>query len=290
MANLKEVKNRIASVTSTQQITKAMKMVSASKLRKAQQRAWDLRPYADGLRAIAANLLHAEADVEQAHKLLAVSPHPEAPMLFVPIASDKGLCGTFNSSVIKNTQQRINQFSGSAQLLPLGRRVYDHFQRVHDSLISDYYNIFCDFRYAKVEEIGKYCMQAYLKGDISGAVLVYNKSKNVATQHLCACNLLPFAFHAPADNTAVADYIYEPSQAKILEHLLPLLVHVQLYQALSESNAAEHGARMTAMGKASENADQLLKDLRLSYNRTRQTVITREILEIVGGANALTDH
>ena len=286
MPNLKEVKTRIASVSSTQQITRAMKMVSAAKLRKAQARLWQLRPYDSSLQAIVAGLLH-RTDSE--HPLLASSSGSETSLLIVPVASDRGLCGVFNSSIIKATLQQISQHP-EAHVLPLGRRIYDYFRSRHKVLISDFYEIFQDFRYVKVCEIAQYLMRRYLQGHASRILLIYNEAKNVTTQVLRIRAFLPLEVEeVPTQVSSSTDYIYEPSESKVLDTLLPLRLQTLLYRVLAESSTAEHGARMTAMDKASENADQLLKELRISYNRTRQSLITREILEIIGGANALKD-
>lgn len=288
MPSLKEVKGRIASVSSTQQITKAMKMVSAAKLRKAQQRAWQLRPYATALQAILRGLLQ---DCDTEHALLGAAPNPQAPLLLVPIASDKGLCGAFNSHIIKATEEQMAKHAAETHLLPIGRRVYEYFQRRRKPLRSDYYQIFQDFHYDQIREVAQYLIQQYLEGQTSRILLIYNEAKHVAAQHLCIRTFLPF--HLPEETTKTEkralNYIYEPSESKIIESTLPLFLQTSLYQALAESYAAEHGARMTAMDKASENAEELLKELRLSYNSTRQAVITREILEIVSGADALKD-
>ena len=287
MPNLKEVKNRISSVGSIQQITRAMKMVAAAKLRKAQQRAWRLRPYVASLADIVSGLLQTPGAETP---LLSAPPKPEAPTLLIPIAADKGLCGGFNSIIMKATLAQIQAHAPKVHLLPLGRRAYGFSQKTKKTLTTDYYQIFQALQYAKAQKIGQHIVQQYLQGHASRVILIYNEEKNVATQVLRTRTILPIALAPPTRaKTAPTEYIYEPSQAKILDTLLPLLLYTQLYQALVESNAAEHGARMTAMGKASENADQLLKELRLSYNRTRQAVITREILEIVGGAEALKE-
>ena len=292
MSSLKEVKTRITSVESTQQITKAMKMVSAAKLRKAQARVWQLRPYDNSLQAIVAGLLQ-RTDSE--NPLLTTSLNPKAPPLIIPISSDRGLCGTFNSSITKATLQQVVTLQQIAKqsevcLLPLGKRVYAYFRSRHKPLISNFYEIFHNFHYTKVCEIAQYLIQQYLEGRASRILLIYNEAKNIATQLLRVRTFLPFEKEEmPTQTTSSANYIYEPSESEVLDTLLPLCLQTKLYRVLAESNAAEHGARMTAMGKASENADQLLKELRVSYNRTRQAVITGEILEIMGGANALKD-
>ena len=287
MPNLKEVKNRITSVGSTQQITKAMKMVSASKLRQAQARAWQLRPYLEGMEDIFRGLLQV---CETENPLMGRAPNPAAPLLLVPISSDKGLCGSFNSNVIKATLEEISKHQGQTQLLPLGRRSYEYFYRLKTPMTATYYQVFHSFHYHQVQEIAQHLIAKYLEGRASRVLLIYNRSKNVATQLLCTDTFLPLHVRKADEPLQVPrDYIYEPSQEDVLSTLIPLFLHTRLYSVLSESSAAEHAARMTAMDKASENADQLLKELRLTYNRTRQAMITREILEIVSGASALQE-
>ena len=293
MPSLKEVKNRIASVSSTQQITKAMKMVSAAKLRKAQTRALHLRTYTQHLQSIIQRLTEQITPTEDFSLLLA-SKSSQAPLLIVPIASDKGLCGSFNSNVLKAMTKQAMRHTGempasSVQYLPLSVRAHEYCTRRKMSCISDYKDIFHHLSYEKAHAIATHITSLYKSGSISKALLVYNESRNVATQLLQVQTFLPLTFPKEETQAAGIDYIYEPNMRSILADLIPLYMCTMLYHTLCESHAAEHEARMTAMDKASENAEGLLKELRLSYNRTRQAVITREILEIVGGAEALKD-
>ena len=293
MSSLKEVKNRIASVSSTQQITKAMKMVSAAKLRKAQTRALHLRTYTKHLQSILSRLAAHQADPDENTSLLLPAQNPKAPLLIIPIASDKGLCGSFNSNVLKAMAQQVllhKRETSETQYLPLSIRAYEYCARRNMSCIADYKDIFHHLTYEKVQDIASRITLLYQTGKISQALIIYNESKNAATQILHAQTFLPLTFPKEEKPGARIDYIYEPDIRSILSDLIPLYVRTMLYHALCESNAAEHEARMTAMDKASENAETLLKELRLSYNRTRQSVITREILEIVGGAEALKNN
>jgi F-type H+-transporting ATPase subunit gamma len=287
MANLKEVKQRITSVVSTQQITKAMKMVAASKLRKAQDKITQLRPYSQKLTQILNNVSAASkgaADIIYAEK------REVNKVLIVPITSDKGLCGAFNSNVIKACNASIlGEFSGKEiAILPLGKKAYESFKKRDFPLISDFYQIFGELSFENVRAIAEYVMNAFLDGEYDQVTLVYNEFKNVANQSVQTEQFLPMSdADANEEKSVETDYILEPSRAYIIEELVPTSLKIQFYKAVLESNASEHGARMTAMDKATENAGDLLKELRLVYNRSRQAAITNEILEIVAGAEAL---
>jgi F-type H+-transporting ATPase subunit gamma len=287
MANLKEVKQRITSVVSTQQITKAMKMVAASKLRKAQDKITQLRPYSQKLTQILNNVSAASkgaADIIYAEK------REVNKVLIVPITSDKGLCGAFNSNVIKACNASIlGEFSGKEiAILPLGKKAYESFKKRDFPLISDFYQIFGELSFENVRAIAEYVMNAFLDGEYDQVTLVYNEFKNVANQSVQTEQFLPMSdADADEEKSVETDYILEPSRAYIIEELVPTSLKIQFYKAVLESNASEHGARMTAMDKATENAGDLLKELRLVYNRSRQAAITNEILEIVAGAEAL---
>ncbi|WP_026955103.1 ATP synthase F1 subunit gamma [Algoriphagus vanfongensis] len=288
MANLKEVKERINSVVSTQQITKAMKMVSAAKLRRAQDKIVQMRPYSQKLTNILNNV---SAASEGAADIVFAEKRDVKKVLIVPVTSDKGLCGAFNTNVIKATNAAITkQFAGKEiTILPLGRKAYETFKKREFAVINDFYQVFSDVSFDNVKAASEFAMKGFLAGDFDQVVLVFNEFKNVATQIIRTEQFLPMAKDeaAEVEKTAETDYIMEPSRTYIIEELVPTSLKIQFYKAVLESNASEHGARMTAMDKATENAGELLKELRLMYNRTRQAAITNEILEIVAGANAL---
>lgn len=288
MANLKEVKERINSVSSTQQITKAMKMVAAAKLRKAQDKIVQMRPYSQKLTAILNNISsgsEGKADIVYAQEREVKS------VLIIPVTSDKGLCGAFNSNIIKATIINIEtEFAGKeVTVMPLGKKAYDFFKKKNFAMINDYYQLFSDLSFSHIKEVAEKVMNAYEDGTFDQIVLVYNEFKNVATQIVQKEQFLPIQKSGSDDTSASsgAEYIVEPSEKYIIEELIPNSLKIQFYKAILDSNASEHGARMTAMGKATDNAGDLLKELKLVYNRTRQAAITNEILEIVAGAEAL---
>lgn len=288
MANLKEVKQRITSVVSTQQITKAMKMVAAAKLRRAQDKIVQMRPYSQKLTNILNNV---SAAAEGAEDLIYAQKREVNKVLIVPITSDKGLCGAFNSNVIKAANLAINeQFAGKQiSILPLGKKAYENFKKSEFALIDQFYQVFSDVAFDNVKSAAEFAMNGFVAGDYDQVVLVYNEFKNVATQIIRTEQFLPMAKEdvSAEVSTSETEYLLEPSRTYILEELVPTALKIQFYKAVLDSNASEHGARMTAMDKATENAGELLKELRLMYNRTRQAAITNEILEIVAGANAL---
>jgi F-type H+-transporting ATPase subunit gamma len=287
MANLKEVKQRITSVVSTQQITKAMKMVSAAKLRRAQDKITMMRPFSQKLTTILNNV---SAASEGNLDLIYAEKRDSKKVLLVPITSDKGLCGAFNSNVIKATSATIaEQFAGAEiTVMPIGKKSFEFFKKSNYTLIDDYQGLFQDLLTDKIFSAANHAMNAFVKGDFDQVVLVFNEFKNVATQVVRAEQFLPMANEGiKSEAKTETDYLLEPSREFIIEELVPKALRVQFLKAVLESNASEHGARMTAMDKATENAGELLKELRLMYNRTRQAAITNEILEIVSGANAL---
>ncbi|WP_424962951.1 ATP synthase F1 subunit gamma [Ekhidna sp.] len=292
MANLKEVKGRIQSVVSTQQITKAMKMVAAAKLRRAQDRIIQMRPYSQKLSEIIQNVSAGQSDT-------ADNPYSEdravERVLLVVVTSDRGLCGAFNSSVFKGTKALIAEkyshaeASGNLEILPIGKKALEHFSKRKYNVIKDYSHLIEKLNFADAKEAAEMVMSGFLDGTYDRVDIVYNEFKNVATQIIQKEQFLPIQEieSEDVDSGAEIDYIYEPSKDFIFDELVPKSLKIQFYKTLLESNASEHGARMTAMDKATENADELLKELRLTYNRTRQAAITKEILEIVGGAEAL---
>ncbi len=293
MANLKEVRNRIVSVNSTQQITKAMKMVAAAKLKRATTAILQLRPYANKLRDILANV---SSSVEGWTSPFTVDRDPHK-VLLVVITSNRGLAGAFNATVIKATNRLITSSyakqakEGNLSIIAIGKRGHDFFTRRGFKVIGNQNEIFSDLNFESVSTITQDIMDNFVKGEFDRVELVYNQFKNAATQVLTVEQLLPLLpVETDVDdmNSQFADYIIEPSKEEIIQNLIPKAVKTQLYKAVLDSHAAEHGARMTAMDKATDNAGELLKELRLSYNQARQAAITTELTEIVSGAAALS--
>ncbi len=291
MASLKEVKSRITSVVSTQQITKAMKMVAAAKLRKSQERITQMRPFAKKLEAILQNLSAAQegGDGDQWYSQL----REEKSILIIAISSDRGLCGSFNSNVFKGVLRLIadkyekQAKTGQVTILPIGKKAADFFGKRKYKMVNDYMLLFSNLSFTNAAAVADYAMSSFRNSEYDKVEVVYNEFKNVATQVLRTEQLLPVLPSAVTLDASQVDYIYQPDQEEIITGLIPKSLKVQLYKAMLDSNASENGARMTAMDKATENAGELLKELRLTYNRTRQAAITKEILEIVGGAEAL---
>ncbi|UOQ66657.1 ATP synthase F1 subunit gamma [Hymenobacter volaticus] len=292
MASLKEVRNRIVSVQSTQQITKAMKMVAAAKLRRAQDNILRMRPYAQRLNSILTNLT-GQSDGEMISEYAA--QREVRRVLIIAVTSDRGLAGAFNSNIFKGVNTLIRErysaqaAAGNVTMMAIGKKAHDYFQR-RGQVLGNYTHVFAKLSFDTVREAAEQAMQGFREGRFDEVVMVYNEFKNVATQIVRTEQLLPLVPAEPTAATSQAsnvEYIFEPSKEEIVQTLIPQSLKVQLYKAVLESNASEHGARMTAMDKATENAGELLKSLKLTYNRTRQAAITTEILEIVGGAEAL---
>jgi F-type H+-transporting ATPase subunit gamma len=285
MANLKEVRSRIQSVNSTQQITKAMKMVAAAKLRRAQDAITQMRPYSQKLSALLQNLSAAAgSDFESPFMRV----RDVRKVLIVVVTSDRGLCGAFNTNVIKAASNlAATEYAGlDCTFLCIGKKGYDSLSKRMPKVNGDFHLIFSDLKYTAVQAAASWIMDSFQAGDFDKVVVVYNEFKNVSTQILREENYLPFS-SASGDSGASTDYLYEPDQESLLLELIPKSLGMQLFKAVLDSNASEQGARMMAMDKATENAGELLKELKLMYNRTRQASITTEILEIVGGAEAL---
>jgi len=294
MANLKEVRNRITSVSSTQQITKAMKMVSAAKLKRATNAIVQMRPYATKLKEILANL---SANLEETHSPYLIDREPHK-VLIVVVSSNRGLAGAFNSGVIKKANNLIaekysNQLkAGRVSIIGIGKKGQDFYQRRKYNVIGDNNELFNALNFENVSKITEAIMAGFEKGDYDRVEVVYNHFRNPAMQVLLAEQLLPVPKPDKTEKQETAaskvDYILEPSQEEIVEQLIPKNIKIQLYKAVLDSHASEHGARMTAMDKATDNAGELLKSLRLSYNQARQAAITTELTEIVSGAAALS--
>jgi len=290
MANLKEVRTRIQSVKSTQQITKAMKMVAASKLRKAQDAILQMRPYAHKLYGILEN---AASSLDGEQQSVYSIERDVKKTLVVVVTSDRGLCGAFNTNAIKAALALIDEKytdqerNGNLWILPIGKKAFEYFNKRGYQVVDDYHGIFGELSFDKVKEAAEFAMDGFLNEAFDSVELVYNEFKNVATQILKTEQFLPIVKVESGEVEDSTDYIFEPSVEFIVEEMIPRSLKVQFYKAILESNASEHGARMTAMDQATENAGELLNDLKLVYNRSRQAAITNEILEIVGGAEAL---
>jgi F-type H+-transporting ATPase subunit gamma len=286
MANLKEIRNRISSVSSTMQITSAMKMVSAAKLKKAQDAITAMRPYANTLTSLIQNLSSAlEGDFQNPYTQV----RENKKVLLVAITSNRGLCGAFNANIIKKTRQLIETTyaQSSVSLITIGKKGSEillktgKVQSRHDALLDD-------LTYENTAELAQSIMNQFAQQEVDEVVFIYNQFKNAATQIVEVEPFLPILSQS-ADDKLVnqADYIFEPGKVEIVNQLLPKSLKMQLFKALRDSMASEHGARMTAMHKATDNATELRNQLKLTYNKARQAAITNEILEIVGGAEAL---
>ncbi len=288
MASLKEVKSRILSVNSTQQITKAMKMVAAAKLRRAQDRVIQLRPYSDKLRTILNNLSSSSGSNSKLLEERKINK-----VLLIVVGSDKGLCGSFNSSVIKFTNQLIdNNYkkhyeSKKLTILPIGKKMFDHYKKRNFLILDKFWSILKKSNYDDVADISNFLMNEFILENYDKIDIIFNEFKNVAVQKTMVSPFLPVSSENDDDIKSDTNYIFEPNQKDILNNLIPKALSANLFKTILESNASEQGARMTAMSQATDNATELLKELKLSYNRSRQAAITKEILEIVGGAEAL---
>ncbi len=289
MANLKEIRNRISSVGSTMQITSAMKMVSAAKLKRAQDAITQMRPYASKLKEILTNLSatldlsdNAYSEVREGGKVLVVG-----------VTSNRGLCGGFNNNVIKKVNELVatDNSGDDVHVLCLGKKIRDVIKRTDYYYTNEYLqsreDVYADLTFDNISEIGGELMRLYKTGEFSKICVVYNRFVNAATQVVETEQFLPVQTPEAEGSAQSGDYIFEPSKEQIVEDLIPKSLKIQLFKAILDSNAAEHGARMTAMHKATDNANELQKTLKLSYNKARQAAITNEILEIVGGAEAL---
>lgn len=286
MANLKEIRNRITSVSSTMQITSAMKMVSAAKLKKAQDAITAMRPYSDKLTELLQSL-SATLDENSGSKY---SEQREVKkVLIVAITSNRGLCGAFNSSIIKQTQHLIsNVHTGQeVSVMAIGKKANDAFSK-KGIVIGNKSDLFDDLTFDNVAELAELLMEKFVAGEFDKIEVVYNKFKNAATQEVMTEQFLPIV-PVELDDNVNLDYIFEPSKLEIVEQLIPKSLKTQLYKGIRDSFASEHGARMTAMHKATDNATELRDQLKLTYNKARQAAITNEILEIVGGAEALNN-
>ena len=282
MANLKEIRNRISSVSSTMQITSAMKMVSAAKLKKAQDAITAMRPYSDKLTQMLVNL-SSSVDFENVY----LSPRKVKNKLVVCVTSNRGLCGAFNSNVIKKCTEIANSSDESVSFLCIGKKGADILSKNYN-VVQTNNEIFDDLTFENISAIAEKLMSMFLNKEFDSVQIVYNKFKNAATQIVIQEQYLPIENNdSENDQKESSDYIFEPSQVEIISELIPKSLKNQLYKSIRDSYASEHGARMTAMHKATDNATELRDQLKLTYNKARQAAITNEILEIVGGAEAL---
>lgn len=293
MANLKEVRIRISSVSSTQQITKAMKMVSAAKLKRATNAIIQLRPYANKLKEILANL---SASLEDGVSVYTQEREVKN-VLVVVVTSNRGLAGAFNTNVIKTTNnliaEKYNTFhrSGNLHVIAIGKKAQDYYEKRGYNIIGNNNDVYSALNFENISAITEAIMKGFVDGKYDKVEVIYNQFRNAAVQILTTEQLLPVPKVAQTDNTTTTqvDYILEPSQEEIVEQLIPKNIKLQLYKAVLDSHASEHGARMTAMDKATDNAGDLLKQLKLAYNQARQAAITTELSEIVSGAAALSN-
>lgn len=286
MANLKEIRNRINSVSSTMQITSAMKMVSAAKLKKAQDAITAMRPYAEKLTELIQNISSTlEGDAAGVY----AEQREVNKVLLVVVTSNRGLCGAFNANVIKATRTLIDKTYADKQVdvLTIGKKGFDLVGKT-ETVFANRSDLFDALTFVNVEAVAQKIMDAFIEGSYDKVEVIYNQFKNAATQIVQTEQFLPLKPIETESNVTV-DYIYEPSKEEIILNLIPASLKTQLYKAVLDSNAAEHGARMTAMHKATDNAKDLRDQLKLTYNKARQAAITNEILEIVGGAEALNN-
>lgn len=287
---LKEVRNRIKSVQSTQQITKAMKMVSAAKLRRAQDAIIQMRPYAKKMQELLSNII-SNVEVEGGNSL-AAERNVENVLLFV-ITSDRGLAGAYNANVIKLAKQTIKekyaaqQAKGNVTIWSIGKKGYEHFVKNNMKVSDSHKDIFLKLNFESVQQAAQAAVEAFKNKEFDAVEIVYSEFKNAATQRFVSEQFLPIPKVVNKGKTTKADFIFDPNKEELIAELMPKILNTQLYKAVLDANASEHGARMTAMDKASENANELLRSLKISYNRARQAAITTELTEIVSGAAAL---
>ena len=289
MANLKEIRNRIASVGSTMQITSAMKMVSAAKLKKAQDAITQMRPYAEKLQEILGNLSSSLDLSENAYS----ENRDVKNVLIVGVTSNRGLCGGFNNNIIKHVNFLVNNEYKhvNTKVLCLGKKIKDVYKKTDHYYINEnvapFEDIFSNLTFANSAEITNFLMEKFTNKEFDKIVVVYNSFVNAASQAIKTEQFLPIVATVNESNNAIGDYLFEPSKEEIVMDLIPKSLKIQLFKGLLDSNASEHGARMTAMHKATDNAKEMKRTLTIGYNKARQAAITSEILEIVGGAEAL---
>ncbi len=287
---LKEVRNRISSVQSTQQITKAMKMVSAAKLRRAQDAIVQMRPYARKLQELLSNIV-SNSEGEVGMKL--AEERPIERVLLIVMTSDRGLAGAFNANLIKLAKATIAERyaaqhqKGNVTIWNVGKKGFEHFSKNGFKADATYKDLFLNLKFESVQEISKAAMKAYESKEFDVIEIIYSQFRNAATQRFEVERFLPIPKVEKKEGDIKADFIFDPNKAELIEELMPKILNTQLFKAALDTHASEHGARMTAMDKASENANEMLRSLKISYNRARQAAITTELTEIVSGAAAL---
>lgn len=289
MANLKEIKNRITSIASTMQITSAMKMVSAAKLKRAQDAITQMRPYSEKLQEILVNL-SATLDLSEN----AFSDQRDVKKVYIiAVTSNRGLCGGFNNNIVKRVNSLLagDYAAYETKVIAVGKKANDTFKRTESNFrpegIGAAEDMFNDLTFERSSDMAQFLMDEFAAGNVDKVVVVYNQFKNAAVQEVQAEQFLPIVAPESAQESGSGDYIFEPNKSEIVEDIIPKSLKIQLFKAFLDSHASEHGARMTAMHKATDNASELKRTLTLEYNKARQAAITNEILEIVGGAEAL---
>ena len=283
---LKEVRNRIKSTQSTQQITKAMKMVSAAKLRRAQDAITQMRPYARKLQDMLTNII---SSLEGDMNLALAEQRPVNNVLFIVVTSDRGLCGGYNANLVKMTRATITEKypTQNITIWNIGKKGYESLSKLGYNTNAEFKDIFLNLKFETVQTAAKAAMKAFENKEFDAIEIVYSEFKNAATQVYKSEPFLPIPKMEKKANAKKTDFIFEPQKEALVAELMPKILNTQLFKAVLDANASEHGARMTAMDKASENANELLKSLKISYNRARQAAITTELTEIVSGAAAL---
>jgi F-type H+-transporting ATPase subunit gamma len=287
---LKEVRNRIKSVQSTQQITKAMKMVSAAKLRRAQDAIVQMRPYAQKLQEMLSNIVSSS---ESGAEMALAAERPVEKVLMIVISSDRGLAGAFNANVVKLVKATVaekyatQQSKGNLTIWNIGKKAYENLSKANFKTDDTFKDLFLNLSFDKVQEAAVAATKAFMNKEFDVIEVVYSQFKNAATQRFVVERFLPIPRVEKQAGTSQADFIFDPDKTQLVTELMPKILNTQLFKAVLDSNASEHGARMTAMDKASENANEMLRNLKISYNRARQAAITTELTEIVSGAAAL---
>lgn len=287
---LKEVRNRIKSVQSTQQITKAMKMVSAAKLRRAQDSITQMRPYAQKLQEMLSNIV---SNIEGGATLALAEERAVEKVLLIVVTSDRGLCGGYNANLIKLTKSTVAEKyaaqykKGNITIWNIGKKGYEGLSKAGFNTDATYKDVYLNLSFEAVQAAAQAAMRAFENKEFDAVEIIYSEFKNAATQVFTAEQFLPIPKVSQSASKKKSDFIFEPAKEQLIAELMPKILNTQLYKAVLDGNASEHGARMTAMDKASENANELLKSLKISYNRARQAAITTELTEIVSGAAAL---
>ena len=284
MANLKDIRNKIKSVKSIQQVTKAMKMVAAAKLRKSQDNMEKARPYSGSMQETINSIL---PDINRS-LLPILDNRPIKKSLFIVVSADRGMAGGFNANAIKRTENEINAFGkDNSELICIGKKAYDHFKVRDYNMVKHYVDFWNDLKFNSAKSIGDDIVERYRNKEIDSVHFIYNEFKSVASQVIRSEKLFPLEYHEIDSDKSVDSKVFMPSKDEIVKTLIPKYINVQIWQYFLESNASEQAARMLAMENATENAGEMISDLSLEYNKARQAAITTEIIEIVSGANAL---